>query len=57
MLAFCRRLGLGALVAVATLALAPDAAWAKRLALVLGNSRYQNAPVLGSPADDAQNLA
>ena len=51
-----RKLGFG-LLAIAAVFLTPDAAWAKRLALVLGNSRYQDAPVLDNPANDAQDLA
>ncbi len=35
-----------------------DAAWAsKRVALVIGNSAYENAPVLANPANDAADIA
>ena len=49
-------LGLLAIVVVFLTTLHPAAA-GTRLALVLGNSRYQNAPSLDNPANDAQDLA
>ena len=52
-----RRIGLGLLAMAAVFLITLDGASAKRLALVLGNSRYQNAPVLGNPANEAQDLA
>ena len=57
MLSFARRVGLGLLAVAALFLVTLDAAAAKRLALVLGNSHYQNAPVLENPANDAQDLA
>ena len=50
-------LGLGAAVVVLLLAVGPVMAAGTRLALVLGNSKYQNAPELANPANDAQDLA
>lgn len=54
----CRSLGLGvvAVLALLLLTLHPAAA-AKRLALVLGNSKYQNVPALENPANDAEDFA
>ena len=53
-----RRLGIGLFALVALLLLTSDpAAAAKRLALVLGNSKYQNVPALENPANDAKDLA
>ena len=52
-----RRIGLGLLAIAASFLGTLDEAAAKRLALVLGNSRYQNAPALTNPANDAQDLA
>jgi hypothetical protein len=53
-----RQLGIGFLAVVALLLLISDpAAAAKRLALVLGNSKYQNVPALENPANDAQDIA
>jgi uncharacterized caspase-like protein len=52
-----RRLAL-ALTAFLSLAFASDAAFAeKRVALVIGNSAYQNAPQLSNPAKDATAIA
>jgi len=34
-----------------------DMAWAKRVALVIGNSAYENAPALANPANDAADMA
>ena len=50
-------LGLGAVAILLLLALGPVKAGGTRLALVLGNSKYQNAPELTNPANDAQDLA
>jgi TPR repeat protein len=50
-------LGLGAVVVLLLLTLGPAGAAGTRLALVLGNSKYQNAPELANPANDAQDLA
>ncbi len=50
-------LGLGAVTMIFALALGPAMADEARLALVLGNSKYQNAPELANPANDAQDLA
>ena len=46
------------LLLVASLFLASQPAWAtKRVALVVGNSNYQNAPLLPNPANDASAIA
>ncbi|MCP3468877.1 caspase family protein [Bradyrhizobium sp. CCGUVB1N3] len=46
------------LLLVASLFLASQPAWAtKRVALVVGNSSYQNAPLLPNPANDAAAIA
>jgi hypothetical protein len=43
---------------IATMVLAPDAAWAdKRVALIVGNSSYQTVPQLPNPARDASAVA
>jgi uncharacterized caspase-like protein len=52
-----RTLGLGLGAVAILLLLALDPASATRLALVLGNSKYQNVPALENPANDAQDLA
>jgi tetratricopeptide (TPR) repeat protein len=49
--------GLSAVAIALLLAVGPVAAAGTRLALVLGNSKYQNAPQLANPANDAQDLA
>src|SRR5215470_565591 len=49
-----------AIAAFAFMALAVDFAWAqaeKRVALVIGNSVYQNTPALNNPVNDAEDLA
>jgi DNA segregation ATPase FtsK/SpoIIIE-like protein len=47
-----------AAVGAVLLALWSDAAWAeKRVALVIGNSAYQNAPKLSNPARDSNSIA
>jgi Caspase domain len=44
--------------AILSMVLAPDPAWAdKRVALVIGNSRYQTVPQLPNPARDASAVA
>lgn len=46
------------LVLAASLFLASQPAWAtKRVALVIGNSSYQNVPLLPNPANDAAAIA
>ncbi|WGD49443.1 caspase family protein [Bradyrhizobium sp. CB1650] len=46
------------LLLAASLFLASQPAWAtKRVALVVGNSSYQNAPLLPNPANDAASIA
>ena len=52
-----RRIGLGLLAMATVFLVTLDGVAAKRLALVLGNSRYENAPALANPANDAQDLA
>src|SRR5262245_3836661 len=43
---------------IASVVLAPDAAWAdKRVALIVGNSGYQSVPQLPNPARDASAVA
>ncbi|MEK9281851.1 MULTISPECIES: caspase family protein [unclassified Bradyrhizobium] len=56
-MSFYRRLRFCLLLA-ASLFLASQPAWAtKRVALVVGNSSYQNAPLLPNPANDAAAIA
>ena len=50
-------LGLGVSAAFAGLAAAPASADGKRVALVIGNSAYKNAPALPNPANDAGEVA
>jgi len=53
-----RKVAFGICAGVALLAAAASpAAAGSRLALVLGNGKYQNVPELGNPANDAQDLA
>lgn len=52
------KLAAAAAVIVTALALASaEAATGKRVALVIGNSAYQNAPALATPANDAADMA
>ena len=54
----CPKLGLAVFATVVVLLMALGTATAgTRLALVLGNSKYQNVPALENPANDAQDLA
>ncbi len=53
-MSFWRRL---ALAAACVLALVSPAAAAKRVALVIGNAAYANAPALANPANDASDVA
>ena len=52
-----RHLALLILVALGSLLASPDAFAAKRVALVIGNSAYQNVPALPNPANDAAAIA
>jgi hypothetical protein len=52
-----RTMAFGLGVVALFLLIALDPATAARLALVLGNSHYQNVPTLENPANDAQDLA
>jgi hypothetical protein len=50
------RIRFGAVVVALLLTLAPASA-AKRVALIVGNTRYTNIPVLTNPANDARDMA
>lgn len=53
-----RLVTLAALIGGAMLAMASEAAWAeKRVALIVGNSRYQTVPQLANPSRDANAVA
>jgi hypothetical protein len=50
-------LGLGVIAALTGVAVSPALAEGKRVALVFGNSTYQNVPTLPNPANDAADIA
>jgi hypothetical protein len=50
-------LGLGVISALTGVAVSPALAEGKRVALVIGNSTYQNVPTLPNPANDAADIA
>lgn len=54
---FYRQLQIGLLLAASLFAASQPAFAARRVALVIGNSSYQNAPLLPNPANDAASVA